>query len=336
MRRRAEPSKRAAAACLAALLPALAGAAGPAPAAVCDKPVYLTFDTGHMGVAPLVADVLARHHVKVTFFLANERTLTDGASLDDQWAPWWKARAAEGHAFGSHTRPRLLAGRPAGRQVPRQAQRRSADGQGQTWTAQQYCEIKRSSARFTQMTGHAMPLYRAPGGKTSPALLKAARECGYEHVGWAQAGFLGDELPSDKFPNARLLEQALRNIKPGDILLAHLGIWSRQDPWAPPCWSRWLKACSARAIVLPPGYASGLQGLDRYASLIMDTLSQWFGECQQWLFETLVQPALFHLGLSNFIEDGYDATMWLLVGLLQIALLVLVFGPLQRLRPVEP
>ena len=49
------------------------------------------------------------------------------------------------------------------------------------------------------MTGHAMPLYRAPGGKTSPALLKAARECGYEHVGWAQAGFLGDELPSDKF-----------------------------------------------------------------------------------------------------------------------------------------
>ena len=68
----------------------------------------------------------------------------------------------------------------------------------------------------------------------------------------------------------------------------------------------------------------------------MDTLSQWFGECQQWLFETLVQPALFHLGLSNFIEDGYDATMWLLVGLLQIALLVLVFGPLQRLRPVEP
>ena len=80
------------------------------------------------------------------------------------------------------------------------------------------------------MTGHAMPLYRAPGGKTSPALLKAARECGYEHVGWAQAGFLGDELPSDKFPNARLLEQALRFIKPGDILLAHLGIWSRQDP----------------------------------------------------------------------------------------------------------
>ena len=67
----------------------------------------------------------------------------------------------------------------------------------------------------------------------------------------------------------------------------------------------------------------------------MDTLSQFFGACQQWLFETLIQPALFHLGMSNFIEDGYDATMWLLVGLVQIAVLVLVFGPLQRLRPVE-
>lgn len=68
----------------------------------------------------------------------------------------------------------------------------------------------------------------------------------------------------------------------------------------------------------------------------MDTLSQFFGASQQWLFETLIQPALFHLGMSNLIEDGYDATMWLLVGLVQVAVLVLVLGPLQRLRPVEP
>ena len=53
------------------------------------------------------------------------------------------------------------------------------------------------------------------------------------HVHWSPAGFLGDELPSDKYPNSVLLERALRNIRPGDILMAHLGIWSRQDPWAP-------------------------------------------------------------------------------------------------------
>ena len=34
-------------------------------------------------------------------------------------------------------------------------------------------------------------------------------------------------------PNALLLKKALQNIRQGDILMAHLGIWSRQDPWAP-------------------------------------------------------------------------------------------------------
>ena len=52
-------------------------------------------------------------------------------------------------------------------------------------------------------------------------------------MGWSEAGFLGDELPSDQYTNAALLERALRTIKPGDILLAHLGVWSRHDPWAP-------------------------------------------------------------------------------------------------------
>jgi peptidoglycan/xylan/chitin deacetylase (PgdA/CDA1 family) len=78
-----------------------------------------------------------------------------------------------------------------------------------------------------------LPLFRAPAGKTSPALLAAARQCGWTHVGWAPAGFLGDELPSERFPNDLLLRHALRDIRPGDILLAHLGIWSRKDAWAP-------------------------------------------------------------------------------------------------------
>jgi peptidoglycan-N-acetylmuramic acid deacetylase len=85
-----------------------------------------------MAVAPLVAEVLKRHEVKATFFLANERTQTGGSSLDDHWAPWWRARAAEGHAFGSHTwdhgvwqadlpgrRARQAHAGPAGRQARR-------------------------------------------------------------------------------------------------------------------------------------------------------------------------------------------------------------------------
>ena len=50
---------------------------------------------------------------------------------------------------------------------------------------------------------------------------------------WAEAGFLGDELPSEKYPNRELLARALRDIRDGDVLMAHLGIWSRKDPYAP-------------------------------------------------------------------------------------------------------
>jgi peptidoglycan/xylan/chitin deacetylase (PgdA/CDA1 family) len=63
--------------------------------------------------------------------------------------------------------------------------------------------------------------------------MRSAAECGFAHVHWAAAGFLGDELPSDRFPNDRLLAQALASIRSGDILMAHLGIWSRKDPYAP-------------------------------------------------------------------------------------------------------
>jgi peptidoglycan-N-acetylmuramic acid deacetylase len=206
-------------------------------AADCAKPVYLTLDTGHMGVAPLVAEVLQRQAIKVTFFIASEPTQSGGTSLDEQWAPWWKARAAEGHAFGSHTWDHgyWRADLPGGERFRIKQGFGSAAGQVREWTGAQYCaELKRPAARLKAMTGVTMlPLFRAPGGKTSPALLKATELCGFKHVPWSPAGFLGDELPSDKYPNAQLLEKALRDIRSGDILLAHLGIWSRQDPWAP-------------------------------------------------------------------------------------------------------
>jgi peptidoglycan/xylan/chitin deacetylase (PgdA/CDA1 family) len=201
----------------------------------CDKPLYLTFDTGHMAVAPLIADVLKKHDVKVTFFLASERTKTDGSSLDEQWAPWWRARAAEGHAFASHTWDHMVWVADRGTALRVRPTAGALAGQVIDITATQYCEeLRRPAERFKAITGQAMlPLFRAPAGRTSPALLAAARACGFAHVGWAPAGFLGDELPSDKYPNDKLLANALRDIRAGDILVAHLGIWSRKDPWAP-------------------------------------------------------------------------------------------------------
>jgi peptidoglycan/xylan/chitin deacetylase (PgdA/CDA1 family) len=204
--------------------------------AVCQKPLYLTFDTGHMGVADHIAQVLQRQQVRVTFFAAHEPTQTGDGSLGEHWAPWWRARAAEGHVLASHTHDHLYWRRdlPDGRFEVR-ASAGPFKGQTRVMDPTQYCaEIKRGSERLQQITGVApLPLYRAPGGKTSPALLAAARQCGFWHVGWSPAGFLGDELPSDRYPNDLLLARALRDIRSGDILMAHLGIWSRQQPWAP-------------------------------------------------------------------------------------------------------
>jgi sterol desaturase/sphingolipid hydroxylase (fatty acid hydroxylase superfamily) len=68
----------------------------------------------------------------------------------------------------------------------------------------------------------------------------------------------------------------------------------------------------------------------------MDALTSFFAEIQTWIFETLVQPALFALGLGGFLEDGYSATSWFMVGVLQLGVMLVVIAPLQRWRPVEP
>ena len=67
----------------------------------------------------------------------------------------------------------------------------------------------------------------------------------------------------------------------------------------------------------------------------LSSLTDAFGQAQQLLFESVVQPLLFGLGAGNLLEDGFNATGWLMVGLLQLTVIVLVFGNLQRLRPVE-
>ena len=61
-----------------------------------------------------------------------------------------------------------------------------------------------------------------------------------------------------------------------------------------------------------------------------------FGQAQQWLFESLVQPLVFALGLGGWLEAAFDGTGWLLVGLIQLAVMLAIIAPLQRLWPAEP
>ncbi|MEJ8854021.1 sterol desaturase family protein [Variovorax robiniae] len=67
----------------------------------------------------------------------------------------------------------------------------------------------------------------------------------------------------------------------------------------------------------------------------MEWLTDQFAALQQWLFEAAVQPLVYAVGLGGLVEDAFDATGWLLVGLIQIGILIALIGPLQRWRPVE-
>jgi peptidoglycan/xylan/chitin deacetylase (PgdA/CDA1 family) len=208
-----------------------AAAAGDTPP--CQGTVFLTFDTGNMAQAELIARILAEEGVRATFFLANERTVRGDHALDDGWGGYWRARAAEGHVFGNHTWSHFYARRDLedGRLLVV-----DAAGRERRLDQREFCaELSKVDEAFRRLTGQRLAgLWRAPGGRVTQRSLRWAAACGYPvHVHWDEAGFLGDELPSEKYPNALLLKRALENIAPGDILLMHLGVWSRKDPLAP-------------------------------------------------------------------------------------------------------
>lgn len=198
----------------------------------CKGTLYLTIDTGNMRPAEEIAAILRKHDVKATFFVAHEKTFRGDRSLDLAWADYWKARVAEGHTFGNHTwhhayfRGDLPDGKT--KYVHLSGKTEELDRTGVC------AEMKRVEDRWMEMTGQKLaPIWRAPGGRTTKNALAFAKSCGYDHVHWADAGFLGDELPSDKFPNDALLKRALANLRDGDIMVMHLGIWSRKDPFWP-------------------------------------------------------------------------------------------------------
>jgi peptidoglycan/xylan/chitin deacetylase (PgdA/CDA1 family) len=202
-------------------------------AADCKGTVYLTLDTGNMQPAEAMAAILRKHQVKATFFLANEKTTRGDTSLDPSWQAYWKARADEGHAFGSHTWRHWVFRGDVGEDKVRYAP--AGQSPGEILTRAGVCsELKQSEEAFRRMSGRGFDgLWRAPGGKTTPNVLRFAESCGYRHVPWTAAGFSGDELSSEKFPSAALIARQLREIGDGDILLWHLGIWSRKDALYP-------------------------------------------------------------------------------------------------------
>ncbi len=218
--------------------------------------VFLTIDTGWGREAEQIAAILRRQEVRATLFVADEPTHTGERSLSDAWAPFWRARVAEGHVFASHTwRHWYFRGDPAPGQL-RYAQR---GGPGvEILDARALCaELGRPIARLRAIAPGAqvLPLWRAPGGITTPGALAMARGCGLAHQGWTRNGFLGDELDSAASPNAALLARGLRSIGDGEVLVMHWGVARRREPYAQVLEPliEGLKARGMGFALLPPG-----------------------------------------------------------------------------------
>ena len=126
--------------------------------------VYLTFDTGSMRSAELIAQTLREENVKATFFLANEPTFRGDHSLDPSWDGYWKQLAQDGHRFGNHTWSHTYARRDEGGKVI------ADNGRGGrvVFDRAGYCnELARVDRAFTRATGQRLSgLWRAPGWAT--------------------------------------------------------------------------------------------------------------------------------------------------------------------------
>lgn len=218
---------------IVAMLAALGPAAAQPPPACRAGTVYLTIDTGWGREADRIAEMLKRRGVRATLFVANEPTHTGERSLAPAWAAFWRARAAEGHVFASHTDRHWYFRGDAGPGRTRYVSR-TREGEEVLDQAAMCRELARPIERLREAVPDAvvLPLWRAPGGITTPGAVSMAATCGLRHQGWTANGFLGDELPSEAHPNAALARRAIANTRDGEVLVMHWGIRSRRDPYA--------------------------------------------------------------------------------------------------------
>ena len=240
---------------LAATVFATPALAQPAIQRSCAGTLYLTIDTGWAREAELIAAAMARHGVRATLFVAQEPTFRGDRSLDDSWAGFWRARAADGHVFASHTwRHWYFRGDAPGRVT--YASRRN-EGQEVLDQPGLCAELARPIEALRRMVPDAqvLPLWRAPGGIVTPGAVRMAEACGLRHQGWTARGFLGDELASEAHPNAGLLRRNLAQIQAGEVLVMHWGVRSRREPFGL-IFEALIKGLLERGFcfaVLPPG-----------------------------------------------------------------------------------
>ncbi len=122
-----------------------------------EKKVALSFDAawGNDDTQNIL-DILAKHEVKVTFFMTG--------GWIEKYPEDVKAIAAAGHDLGNH----------------------SENHKQMSLLSKEQCaeEIMKVHTRIKDLTGREMNLFRAPYGDYNNTLVSTARECGYYTIQW--------------------------------------------------------------------------------------------------------------------------------------------------------
>jgi sterol desaturase/sphingolipid hydroxylase (fatty acid hydroxylase superfamily) len=69
---------------------------------------------------------------------------------------------------------------------------------------------------------------------------------------------------------------------------------------------------------------------------MFDWISNLFGEFHRHVFESAVLPVLHELGEAGYAELAFDATEVFLIGVIEVTLLALILGGLEKWHPLEP
>ncbi len=68
---------------------------------------------------------------------------------------------------------------------------------------------------------------------------------------------------------------------------------------------------------------------------MINFLTDLFVATQGWLFDRMVQPVLFALGLASYVEMGFEGIEFVLIGILELAIAYSIMRPLEALWPAE-
>lgn len=68
---------------------------------------------------------------------------------------------------------------------------------------------------------------------------------------------------------------------------------------------------------------------------MIDAFESLLSDVQGWLFQQVVEPVLYSMGLMAWLEQAYEGLEWVVLGTLQLLLLYAVLRPLEALWPAE-